>query len=346
MSVPVEEIDPSELSSNATLLQSAVWAGFKAEFGWEAHAFRPAAGPWSGEAILALFRRFGPGLTLAYVPNGPAHPGEPAVSLAAALTDLGTSFAAALPVTPVCVRFDLLWEAGSLAPSSSQGGVALRKAPLDVQPRSTVLIDLNNRPDELLAAMHKKSRYNIGLAERKGVEVRSAGEDELEHWYDLYHETALRDRIAIHSLPYYRRLFELARDSIDLSLYLYLADHGGDLLAGIIVAEFGNQATYLYGASSNNKRSLMPNHALQWRAILHAREAGLATYDLFGVPPADDPAHPMHGLYRFKTGFGGRLVHRAGSWDVVTRPMSYRAYRIAEQARSFYFHRMRKAGAR
>ena len=89
----------------------------------------------------------------------------------------------------------------------------------------------------------------------------------------------------------------------------------------------------------------MPNYALQWRAILHAREAGFATYDLFGVPPADDPTHPMHGLYRFKTGFGGRLVHRAGSWDVVTRPMRYGAYHFAERIRSFYFHRMRKAGA-
>ena len=349
MKVPVEEIDRSELSSKSTLLQSAVWAAFKAGFGWEAHALRPTAGPWTGEAILVLLRRLGPGLTLAYVPYGPTCPGAPGASPAAALTDLGVSLAAALPVTPVCVRFDLLWEADSLEHQQPEetgpGGAALKKAPLDVQPPSTVLIDLNRSPDELLAAMHKKNRYNIRLAERKGVEVRSAGEDELERWYNLYRETALRDRITIHPLRYYRRLFELARDSIDLSLHLYLAEHEGDLLAGIIVAEFGGQATYLYGASSNDKRSLMPNYGLQWRAILHAREAGLATYDLFGVPPADDPAHPMHGLYRFKTGVGGRLVHRAGSWDVVTRPMRYGPYRFAEKARSFYYHRVRKARA-
>lgn len=384
MRVAVEEIDLSELSSSETLLQSAVWAGFKSDFGWHAHAFRSVSGPWSGEAILVLVRRVAPGITLAYVPSGPTFPRTAATPtgaadattggvafLASALAELGESFASALPVTPVCVRFDLLWEAGCLGlpqtagvppqPAADPprrgrgvpahrapvaGAAAVRKAPLDIQPSSTVLIDLSSSPDELLAAMHKKNRYNIRLAERKGVAVRSAGSDELERWYDLYRGTARRDRITIHPLRYYRRLFELARDSIDLSLHLYLAEHDDDLLAGIIVAEFGNQATYLYGASSNNKRNLMPNYALQWTAILNAREAGLATYDLFGVPPADDPAHPMHGLYRFKTGFGGRLIHRAGSWDVVTRPMIYGAYRFAERARSFYYHRVRKVGAR
>jgi len=254
--------------------------------------------------------------------------------------------AASLPVSPVCVRFDLLWESGSPGGARPDGGRYARRAPVDVQPPSTVLIDLNLTPDELLAAMHKKNRYNIRLAERKGVQVRSAGDDELDRWYDLYRETALRDRITIHPFRYYHRLFELARGSTRLSLHLYLAEHENDLLAGIIVAEFGDQATYLYGASSNVKRSLMPNYALQWKAILQAREAGITSYDLFGVPPADDPDHPMHGLYRFKTGFGGRLVHRAGSWDVVIRPMRYNAYRFAEQVRSFYFHRMRKTGAR
>jgi len=332
MNVRVEEVDLSDLSSSSNLLQSAVWANFKAGFGWNAHAYRPTAGPWSGETILVLLRRLAPGISLAYVPYGPAYPQTPSVSLATNLTELGAALAAALPVSPICVRFDLLWESGSLGEPRPDGGAVARRAPVDVQPPSTVLIDLTLTPDELLAAMHKKNRYNIRLAERKGVEVRAAGDDELDRWYDLYRETALRDQITIHPLRYYHRLFELARDSTRLSLQLYLAEHESDLLAGIIVAEFGDQATYLYGASSNLKRSLM--------------EAGITSYDLFGVPPADDPAHPMHGLYRFKTGFGGRLVHRAGSWDVVIRPMRYNAYRFAERVRSFYFHRMRKTGAR
>jgi lipid II:glycine glycyltransferase (peptidoglycan interpeptide bridge formation enzyme) len=118
------------------------------------------------------------------------------------------------------------------------------------------------------------------------------------------------------------------------------------MLAGIIVARAGDRATYLYGASSDRKRNLMPNYALQWRAIQQAKDAGALWYDLFGVPSADDPHHPMHGLFRFKTGFGGELVHMAGSWDVVTAPLRYSLYRIAERARVYYYHRVRKAGAR
>lgn len=340
MSVPVEEIDLSELSSTGTLLQTALWASFKSDFGWDAHAFRPAVGPWSGEKILVLCRHLAPGLRLAYVPYAPTQPVTPVTG---ALSDLGAAIAAGLSAPPVCVRFDLQWAAGSIEKGRAD---PIRKAALDVQPPSTVIIDLNQESDELLAAMHRKNRYNIRLSERRGVAVRAAGPDELGRWYAVYRETAVRDRISIHPLRYYSRLFELAGDSIDFNLHLYLAEHDGDLLAGIIVAELGGQATYLYGASSNQKRDLMPNYALQWAAISHARDAGLATYDLFGVPPADDPAHPMHGLFRFKTGFGGALVHRAGSWDAVTQPIRYNAYSFAERARSFYFHRMRKAGAR
>ena len=256
--------------------------------------------------------------------------------------DLGASFAAPLRARPICVRFDLLWPAGRLAGVEVPG---LRKSPLDIQPSSTVLIDLHQSPDDLLAQMHKKNRYNVGLSRRKGVLVAEV-EEGLERWYRMYRETAERDRISIHPFRYYERLFQIARDSPHLTLHLYLAEHDGDLLAGIIVAHLGDHATYLYGASSNCKRELMPNYALQWHALQAAREAGMAVYDLFGVPPADDPAHPMHGLYRFKTGFGGSLVHREGSWDVVIQPVSYRLYRVAERARAYYFHHLRKAGAR
>ena len=157
MSVAVEEIDRSELSSNSTLLQSAVWAAFKADFGWEAHALRPVAGPWAGEAILVLLRRLAPGLTLAYVPYGPTCPGASGVSLAGALTDLGASLAATLPVTPVCVRFDLLWEAdslehrqpGEIAPVPGPGGAALGQTPGVLR----LGRDAFRQPDQLLGRL-------------------------------------------------------------------------------------------------------------------------------------------------------------------------------------------------
>jgi lipid II:glycine glycyltransferase (peptidoglycan interpeptide bridge formation enzyme) len=223
---------------------------------------------------------------------------------------------------------------------------ALGKSPVDVQPSSTVIVDLQQEEDAILADMHKKNRYNVRLSERKGVVVRQAGIEALGRWYAIYRETAERDRITIHPERYYRRLFELAAERSEIALRLYLAEHEDDLLAGIIVAEFGTRAIYLYGASRNAKRELMPNYALQWTAMRNARRSGMSSYDLFGVPPADDPSHPMHGLYRFKTGFGGVIEDREGSWDVTVQPLRYGAYSAAERVRSFYFHRVRKTIAR
>jgi lipid II:glycine glycyltransferase (peptidoglycan interpeptide bridge formation enzyme) len=176
------------------------------------------------------------------------------------------------------------------------------------------------------------------------VEEGSAAD--LPAWYELYRETAQRDRITLHDFDYYRRQFDLAQEGAGGSagpvLKLLLARHEGDLLAGIIVAIHGLGATYLYGASSDAKRNLMPAYALQWEAIRLSRRLGCRTYDLFGIPPSPDPGHPMHGLYRFKTGFGGRLVHRPGCWDFPYRRAGYAAYALAERVRSWYYHRFRK----
>jgi lipid II:glycine glycyltransferase (peptidoglycan interpeptide bridge formation enzyme) len=343
MSPAIEETDLAALPST-TLLQSPMWGKFKAEFGWVARAFRVGTGAWAGEAMLLLYRRIGP-LHLAYVPHAPSRTAADPGGTRSALEDLADALGEYLPASTVCVRFDPLWPAASPG-APARGAGRVRKAPVDVQPASTVLIGLRDRPDDLLAAMHKKNRYNIRVAERHGVEVSEGAQSDLPAWYGLYEMTAARDRIGIHSMRYYARLFELAREFPDTRLRLFLARHQGDLLAGIIVAETGEQATYLYGASSNEKRNLMPNYALQWRAILAARESGMTSYDLFGIPRADDPSLPMHGLYRFKTGFGGNIVHRVGTWDVVRRPGLYSAYRAAERGRSLYHHRLKKVGAR
>ena len=86
----------------------------------------------------------------------------------------------------------------------------------------------------------------------------------------------------------------------------------------------------------------MPNHALQWAAIRMAKKAGCRYYDLFGIPPENDPNHPMYGLFRFKTGFGGDVVHRYGCYDVVLHPLYYRGYVMAEKARMFYYKKIKK----
>jgi lipid II:glycine glycyltransferase (peptidoglycan interpeptide bridge formation enzyme) len=192
--------------------------------------------------------------------------------------------------------------------------------------------------------MKPKTRYNIRLALRKGIEVREVGRDGLERWYDLYRHTAQRDRISIHSKDYYEAQFDLADEyrKKGLAYRLLLANRGDETLAGIIVVIWGKTARYLFGASSNRHRNLMPTYAVQWRAIQMAREAGCERYDLFGIPASDEPHHPMHGLYQFKTGFGGEVVNQLGCWDVVLDGLRYAVYRRAEVARRLYHKVLKK----
>lgn len=344
------------------VLQTPFWGEHKAAFGWHVSSIPGGEVGQGLPDLLVLTRRLAPRLLLSYVPYAPAiaderapwSPGPAPEDLAQAI---GRAAAAAarevareLGRSPVLVRFDLpqAWGGGASTSllSESTSGPGARRAPVAVQPPDTVVIDLRTDADELLAAMHRKNRYNIRLAERKGVEVERADASSVDVWYELYRQTAKRDRIAIHSRAYYARLFELPATDDAPSLRLYLARHGPDVLAGIIVVRYRGAATYLYGASSNEKRNLMPNYALQWRAMLDARADGCRWYDLFGVPPTDDPSHPMHGLYRFKRGFGGVLLKRLGCWDVVQRGVGGRLFRLAERGRDVYVHGMRSHGAR
>ncbi|TVR60676.1 MAG: peptidoglycan bridge formation glycyltransferase FemA/FemB family protein [Spirochaetaceae bacterium] len=334
--VRVVPIDASRLSPRDNLLQSPFWAAVKQRFGWRAHAFSVRAQN-TESTLLVLERGLPGGLSLAYIPHGPDF-SVPDDRHAETLVSTARALRRHLPRSCVFVRFDPPWQVSEsgLVPAHPR----LRAGALEIQPPSTVIVPLAD-DDEMLEAMKAKTRYNIRLSEKKGVTIRRASVDELDAWYTMYRETATRDRISLHAAEYYRTQFELADGQVDLTLYF--AEHESDLLAGIVVARCGKRATYLYGASSNEKRNLMPAYLLQWRAMLDARAAGCSEYDLFGIPPADDPKHPMHGLYRFKTGFGGLIVHRYGSLDYAYRSFLYTGYRAAETARYVYHKKFKKA---
>ena len=360
----VREVDEAAYPQSQGFLQSSFWARFKERFGWQAHFLSVAGAP-----VLVLTRSPAPGVSLGYVPHGPEDAALEAVNGAVAglAASIGTATRHAGGGRSLLLRFDLpqvraaAGRAGRRAAvPDSDGGAGfgtgdegpevdlygLVEAPVDVQPPSTVLVELSHSEDDILAAMKSKTRYNVRLAAKRGVTVRRAENTQLDLWYKLYRETAERDRIAIHSLEYYRALFEVAAADEHADLSLLFAEHEGDLLGGIIVLRYGETATYLYGASSNAKRNLMAPYALQWEAMRGAKAGGALRYDLFGVPPADDPSHPMHGLYRFKTGFGGEVVHRLGAWDYPVSHLGYPVYRRAEILRNLYYKRFKKRSAR
>jgi lipid II:glycine glycyltransferase (peptidoglycan interpeptide bridge formation enzyme) len=243
-----------------------------------------------------------------------------------------------LPRTCAFIRIDPPWHSTGADAAAPLLEKPFRRAAADVQPPDTVIIDLSKTVEDLLAGMKSKWRYNVRLAEKKGVTIRSAGAEGLPVFYRLFEETCRRDGIAMHSLDYYQTLFRLAADDPTVDARLYIATGGaaseaaGDL-AAIITLFRGGEATYLYGASASEGRNLMPTYLLQWQAICDAKAAGCRSYDLFGIPPTAEEGHPMHGLYQFKTGFGGAIIHRPGSWDYDLRPLPARLFRAAEKAR-------------
>jgi lipid II:glycine glycyltransferase (peptidoglycan interpeptide bridge formation enzyme) len=331
----ITNADIKVCESAASFLQSAMWGEFKSRFGWKSRAFLIE---WEKNEVcplLLLSRRLAPGFSFAYVPWGPILPENFSVSdRTAALSELALKLKPLLSRNTTFIRFDPPW-----ATADGEGELLFSKnfkrAAADVQPPDTVIINLTASEEEILAAMKPKWRYNISLAGKKGVQINTCGAQEIEKFYNLLKETAQRDGIAIHSIDYYKTLFDIccAYPERDLSLRLYTASYEGDTLAAIVVLFRGEMATYLYGASSNIKRNLMATYALQWKAMQDAKSSGCIYYDLFGIPPDDNPNHPMFGLYQFKTGFGGKIIHRPGSWDFPYKTFVYNLFNFAEAFR-------------
>jgi lipid II:glycine glycyltransferase (peptidoglycan interpeptide bridge formation enzyme) len=325
-----------------------MWGDFKSCFGWKSSAFLIEWRGQSKTSLLTISRNLMYGFSFVYIPWGPQLPaGFPAENRAVALSELAKKLNPLFLQKPVFLRFDPPWyhEDGAFFSDDEQASflsAGLKRAAASIQPPDTVIVNLNAPIEKILAEMKPKWRYNISLAQKKNVIVKSAGTEELEKFYYMLKETALRDGILIHSFIYYKTLFEKCEKYQNLTLRLYTASHEGETIASIIVLFYGKYATYLYGASSDKKRNLMPAYALQWKAIQDAKEAGCLYYDFFGIPPYDNPNHPMAGLYRFKTGFGGQIIHRPGCWDYPYKTFFYTLFNFAENLRKKLRDRKKK----
>ena len=337
-----------------TFLQSSMWGEFKSRFGWAAKAFLVN---WFindteiNAPLLVLEKKLIRGFSFSYIPWGPQLDESFAKGqkekAAAQLADKIKPF---LAHNTIFLRFDFPWfyteenlggESDAQTESCLLPASGFKKAAASVQPPDTVIVNLDFSLEHILARMKPKWRYNISLAGKKGVHVKTGSIKEIEVFYSLLKETAARDGILIHNIDYYKTLFEICADTHGQNnevIRLYIASHESDTLASIVVLFHGEYATYLYGASSNVKRNLMASYALQWKAMQDAKEAGCLYYDLFGIPPNDDPKHPMEGLYRFKTGFGGNIIHRPGSWDYPYKKLIYKLFNIAERLRKKIFN--------
>lgn len=213
-----------------------------------------------------------------------------------------------------------------------------------IQFRNTVILDLTPTEAQLLANMKQKTRYNLHLAERKGVSVRVADRSELGLLYRMYAETSLRDGFVIRDEAYYRAAWEIfiqAGLATPLVAEVSEGDSPPEVVAGLILFHFAGRAWYLHGMSRQAHREKMPNYLLQWEAIRRAKAAGCTTYDLWGAPNVFSEDDPLLGVFRFKLGLGGSVVRTIGAWDFPVRPLAYKLY---AQVLPRLLERMRRRG--
>jgi peptidoglycan pentaglycine glycine transferase (the first glycine) len=345
----------------AHLLQTWEWSQVKTKYGWQAMPFvwspHPSAfghpqSPGSSQPLAAamlLKRRFPIGgfaksMCVLYVPKGPLMNWNDTVLRKRVLGDLqafakrqGAIFIKAdpdvalgtgIPGTQAAVestagqevRFDLVQQGWKFSQDQ-------------IQFRNTVLIDLAPSEDELLARMKQKSRYNIRLAQKKGVTVRLGKADDLPELYRMYAETSVRDGFLIRGEDYYQTVWRtfanpaLVDRPVSMPFHeALIAEVDGQPVAAISLFYFAGQAIYLFGMSRNTHREKMPNHLLQWEGMRRAKASGCKIYNLWGAPNEFDESDNLWGVFRFKEGLGGYVLRTIGAWDFSPSPLLYRLY--------------------
>jgi len=204
----------------------------------------------------------------------------------------------------------------------------------NLQPQHTLTLDLRKIEEELLADMYKKTRYNIRLAEKKGVEIRK--EKNVGIYWNLHTETTRRQKFVTHSKNY---IHSLLKTDMTEQYTAYLED---EPLASAIILRSGHTATYFFGASADKHRKVMAPYLLHWKIVQNAKKDGCTSYDFWGfAPPAEEGSesaqcfhthcwqknHYLSGVSRFKAGFGGSVTSHPNAQDIVLNPLKYNLYR-------------------
>ena len=311
---------------NAHLLQTGEWGELKSAFGW-----KPVRVVSELVGVQILFRKLPLGFTIAYIPKGPIGKGD--ADFWSEIDKICKQEHAIFQKWEIdaweTLEDDFFFDRASIMFYQQKAG--LKDSPHNIQPPRTLIVDIKDSEEEILARMKQKTRYNIRLAEKKGVTVRSW--DDIESFHKMLLLTGERDKFGVHSKEYYQRAYDL--------LYpkqmgqLLLAEYDRKPLAALFVARNGNRAYYLYGASTDEERNRMPTYLLQWEAMKWAKACGCEEYDLWGVPDEDEAtleanfetrSDGLWGVYRFKRGFGGQLKRAVQAMDRVYNPLLYWAY--------------------
>jgi lipid II:glycine glycyltransferase (peptidoglycan interpeptide bridge formation enzyme) len=295
------------MHAGSHLLQSFEWGEVKRVSGWQPSRVIAYKDAKAVSHVQVLFKGFHK-LRFAYVPKGPV------IDRVEDLPEVLTALEGFCRKRGACtLQVDLPFPG---TPEPLPRGWKLAHP---VQPQTTLVVELTD-PHRMLASMRPKTRYNLRLAQKKGVKVTPRQDAQaMEAFYRLLLDTAKRDGFGIHPLSYYMEFWKqfVVRDLA----VVFLAEVDSSTLAGLVAARWGTQAYYLYGASASYGREFMASYLLQWEAMMWARARGCHSYDLWGVPAEaeaglseEEIEHRrikeggLWGVYRFKSGFGGSLV--------------------------------------
>ncbi len=343
----------------AHLLQSAQWAGVKGQFGWQPYFLiwqqhgsdleliviteddlkvkNPAA------AALVLERKAFQGLSVMYVPKGPILRDWSDKNLRKKVIEDLQEFAKRTGAIQIKIDPDVVVGRGvpgeedaAIDPQGiliegelTKGGWCFSSD--QIQFRNTFLIDLRQEQDEILSRMKSKTRYNIGLASRKGITIRYGDGTDLGNLYRMYTETSIRGGFTIRGEGYYQNLWqafmkESLDTDIDATAQSIIAEFEGKSVAGAVIFRFGERAWYLHGMSLPEHSDKMATYLVQWEGMRWAKENGCLTYDMWGAPDHFVEDDSMWGVYRFKKGFGGKVIRTIGAWDYPVKPLVYKIY--------------------
>jgi len=216
---------------------------------------------------------------------------------------------------------------------SKEGGERNILKTLDVQPSKTLILDLSKPEKELLKDMHQKTRYNVRLAEKKGVKIIEAGIERFDEFWQIMAETSERDSFRLHGIDYYKEMLRINQKSKiknqnNLVIKIFFAEYRKKVIAANIVSFFGDMVTYMHGASANEHRNVMAPHLLQWQVIKLAKEQGYKYYDFYGI---DESRWP--GITRFKKGFSGKEIKYPGTFDLIFDSGWYSVYKMVRKVR-------------
>lgn len=231
-------------------------------------------------------------------------------------------------------RFDPYWSEDDYAQVSAH--VEMKPATQNYQPEHTLVLDITQSEDDILAQMKRKGRYNINLAQKKGVQITAKQGNEItqadiDAFWMLNSETTNRDGFSSHPKEYYVNFLRY----LEKYAVLFLASAENTPVAAAITTLCGTKAIYYFGASTSDPtfRPLMAPYLLQWEMMQYAKAHGCTTYDFLGIAPEGEEKHAYAGISEFKWKFGGTRVITAPGREIVLRPALYQMYRLAKSLR-------------